>query len=281
MKLIRLQIETGKESLNLEFSGLRAEGVFCLGVPAGESASLREKELYRCGRALAALFGYLPTAEERVHLVLMWEGMEYRLGCERGVRVLCQNEMVCSEAVTEELSERFARQVMRVDTAGKMLRGELEFYDPKPINDYLQIVAADDSIPLERRKQLLRIAAGENRLGLSFLDEITDRYLENLCYSAGRYFEKLSSYRYRFQRCDKRLAIWDLHSGASIAYAQAEAQQQFLAALSVTCGMQEMRYKGYGLQFPYLLICEGFKPTQADGSAVRSYFYQLAKRNAE
>lgn len=280
MELDQLQIEINGERLIYAFSGLRAEGVFCLGIPVGANASAREKELYEMGHALAVLFGYAAPTNERLRLIFRLDGVEYWLSMEQGERVLRQSGMICSDAAKEQIAKRFARQVMQVDAAKRMLEGRQPFYDPAPVEGFLAVLQQDARFPVSQREKYLRIAAGENRLGMTFLEEIGGRYLENLSFRAGRYFEKLSSYQYRFLQGNQRLSILDLHSGLTVGFAAASGSLQFLAALSVACGMQELEFEAYGLQFPYLLLCDSFDASEIDGAAVRSYFYRLAKRNA-
>ncbi len=284
MELIRLQIKTEQKTLQLDFSKLRAEGVFCLGIPPSKTASAREKELYRFSKAIAVLLEGVPTTESEIVLTLQQQKL-FMLSYKDGVRTFtCDGVSYPSECYAKMLMESgltaaYTLQVISPDTAKQMLLGEKPFYDTAAAEAFLDALALHPQLSKESRERLCLAANGVNRCGLHFVSELTAEYLERICYLSGRYLEKLSSYRYRFLYQSSRLLLLDLHTGTSSLFEHCTQRMQFLAALSLACGMHEMNYEKEGLHFPYLLQCDSFDPEQIDTAAVRSYFYKLAKRD--
>lgn len=275
MKLLDLTLWYNQKELTADFAQLCRAGSCCIGLPGQQLEWVYDA----VDRLLCLDASDLP----RCRLQFMEREVNCTLSAESGELRLVTEEMALHgrEQVQEYLKQMgllagLNAHLLRLDRAKRILSGEEDCIPSEKLQGFLQRLKDCEQLPVLRRGQLLRIADGENPLGVRFVAEAQARQKKKLFIAAERHFEQLTACHYRLKPAETGAEIWDMYAGTVSGYAAQSPEVRLYAAVSIALAEQELQSGGRA--FPYILQPDAFSDTGEQAFlAVRSYFYRLEK----
>lgn len=261
--------------LAADFVQLCGEGAYCIGLPGQHLDWVFEA----ADRLLCFDAAVLPECR----LQFMEQGVRYELySSSDGLRLETNGMALCeSEQVREYLEQTgllvgLRGHLLRLERADGILSGAESCIPSEKLQRFLHRLQSCEELPQARREQLLRIADGENALGVRFAEEAGRQQKEKLLVMAERHFEQLTVCHYRLKSAENGAQIWDMYTGGASDYAVQTPEVRLYAAVSLALAQQE--FVSGMRAFPYILQAGMFSDAgERAFLTVRSYFYRLAK----